>query len=377
MALGALWMAQAGDVKVRTAVAMAPRTGGAGVSELDASGYVVARRQATLSSKVTGRVAEVLIEEGEAVSKGAVIARLDNTNTAAALDLARAQLAHSEADLDAARTAWSDARPIYERHLHQYESRIISAQDFDNAKATYDATEAIVTVKERAVMVSRAALAVAQRNHDDTVVLAPFDGIVTVKAAQAGEIVSPMSAGGGFTRTGICTIVDMDSLEVEVDVSENFINRVQPGQPARITLNAYPSWEIPAEVIATVPTADRAKATVRVRVGFRERDQRVLPEMGARVSFLTDSAETTEAPGQESAEGAAVGTVVPPEAVLLDGDQGFVYVVEGDKVSRRSVVLGARTAEGQTVLSGLPVASRVVTEGLDKLADGMKVSVDE
>ena len=257
----------------------------AGDAALDASGYVVARRQATVSAKITGRVAEVLIEEGQKVSAGDIIARLDDSMTRAALEQARAQLAQALASLEAARIALADARPIYERNVKQHAAGVISTQAFEDARAAYHAVEADLAVKERAVDVARANLAIAERNQEDTIVRAPFDGIVTVKAAQPGEIVSPVSAGGGFTRTGICTIVDMSSLEVEVDVSENFINRVQPGQPAVIRLNAYPDWEIPAEVIAVVPTADRARATVKVRVGFKERDGRILPEMGARVTF--------------------------------------------------------------------------------------------
>lgn len=257
-------------------------------SALDASGYVVARRQATVSAKITGQLTEVLIEEGQRVEAGEVVARLDDSNTRAALDEAEARLAQAQAALSGARTAFEDATPIYSRNREQYEAGVTSAQEHDAAKAAYDAAEADVGVKEQAVAVARAAVALARRNEDDTVVRAPFAGIVTVKAAQAGEIVSPVSAGGGFTRTGVGTIVDMDSLEVEVDVSENFIQRVRPGQPATITLNAYPEWKIPAEVIAIVPTADRAKATVKVRVGFKEKDSRVLPEMGARVSFLAE-----------------------------------------------------------------------------------------
>jgi RND family efflux transporter MFP subunit len=258
-----------------------PQTG-----SLDASGYVVARRQATVSAKLTGRVVEMLIEEGQAVEEGQIIARLDDSTAQAALARAQAERAHAAADLDAARIALADATPIYQRNVRQFDVNLISAQDFDAMKAAYHAVESAFAVKERALEVARTAVVVAERQLEDTLVRAPFDGVVTVKAAQAGEIVSPSSAGGGFTRTGIGTIVDMASLEVEVDVSESFINRVQPGQDATIRLNAYPDVDLDGEVIAVVPTADRARATVKVRVGFRERDERVLPEMGARVSFL-------------------------------------------------------------------------------------------
>ena len=220
---------------------------------------------------------------------GEIIARLDDTNSRAALEKAEAQLAQAEASREAAKVAFDDARRIYTRNAQQHQAGVISAQDFDNARAAFNIAQSEYAVRRKAVDVARAGLAVAQRAQEDTIVRAPFGGVVTVKAAQPGEIVSPISAGGGFTRTGIGTIVDMASLEVEVDVNENFINRVRPGQQATIRLNAYPDWEIPAEVIAVIPTADRAKATVKVRVGFKQRDERVLPEMGARVSFLGDA----------------------------------------------------------------------------------------
>jgi RND family efflux transporter MFP subunit len=258
-------------------------------SALDASGYVVARRQATVSAKTTGRVTELLIEEGQAVRKDEVIARIDDTNTRAALHLARAQVAQAKASFEAAKIALDDARRIFTRNQQQYSAAVISAQDFDNAQMAFNTAQSDYRIREKALEVARYALEVSQRDQEDTVVRAPFAGVITVKAAQPGEIVSPMSAGGGFTRTGIGTIVDMSSLEVEVEVSENFINRVRPGQQATIRLNAYPDWSIPAEVIAVIPTADRAKATVKVRVGFKERDERVLPEMGARVSFLSEA----------------------------------------------------------------------------------------
>ena len=276
------------------AASAAPASGTAtpfanGSSALDASGYVVARRQATVSAKMTGRVTELLIEEGQSVKKDEVIARIDDTNTRAALDQARAQLAQAQASYEASKTALDDARRIYTRNKQQHAAAVISAQDFDNAQATFNAVESQNSINQKMVEVARSGLEVAQRMQEDTVVRAPFAGVVTVKAAQPGEIVSPMSAGGGFTRTGIGTIVDMSSLEVEVDVNENFINRVRPGQKATIRLNAYPDWSIPAKVIAVIPTADRAKATVKVRVGFEERDERVLPEMGARVAFLSEA----------------------------------------------------------------------------------------
>ena len=263
--------------------------GAAASTVLDASGYVVAQRQATVSAKAIGRVVDLRIEDGQHVKAGEIIARLDDTNTRAALLAAEAQLAQAQASLEAARVALADQGPIFERNQKQRAAGVISAQDFDADRATYDAVRSDLNVKQQMVAVARAQVQVAQRNEDDMIVRAPFDGVITVKVAQQGEIVSPMSAGGGFARTGIGTIVDMDSLEVEVDVSENFINRVHANQPATVRLNAYPDWSIPASVIAIVPTADRSKATVMVRVGFKVKDPRILPEMGARVSFLSDA----------------------------------------------------------------------------------------
>ena len=260
-------------------------------SILDASGYVVARRQATVSAKITGKVAAVLIEEGQRVEAGEIIARLDDANARAQVAQAAAQVEQQRANLTAVRVAFDNAGPTFHRTSAQFAAAFVSAQAFDEAKASYDAAKANLDVAVRALAVAEASLAVTQRNLDDTVVRAPFAGIVTVKAAQEGEMVSPISAGGGFTRTGIGTIVDMDSLEVEVDVSESFISRVQAGQPVAITLNAYPDRRIRGRVVAIIPTADRAKATVKVRVGFAERDAGVLPEMGARVAFLRAEAE--------------------------------------------------------------------------------------
>jgi len=345
----------------------------AGASMLDASGYVVARRSATVASKTIGRVVEVAIEEGQRVEKGQVIARLDDSNTGAALAQARAQVQQAEANLKAAKTALDDALPIYQRNERQMSAGVISAQTFDSAKAAYNAAQSDYDVRVRGLDVARAGLAMAARNQDDTVVRAPFSGVVTVKAAQAGEIVSPQSAGGGFTRTGIGTIVDMESLEVEVDVSENFINRVRPRQPATIKLNAYPDWEIPAEVIAVIPTADRSKATVKVRVGFKQKDERVLPEMGARVSFLSvpEKGEPGAAPPP-----AQQAVIVPNEAVQANGDTGAVFVINGNTVERRVVRLGSRTSEGQLVLSGVSPGTHVVVGNLDALTDDAKVYVD-
>ena len=291
------WIAARPDVVPESAPAKAQassvqtpsvQTGTAPVATaaLEASGYVVARRQATVSSKATGRVAEVLIEEGQSVEKGQVIARLDSSGTTAALAEAAARLAQEQANLDAARIAAEDAHPIFRRNEQQYTRGLISSQAFDAARAAWNASRADLAVKARGVDVARAGLLVAERAHDDTIIRAPFSGVVTVKAAQPGEIVSPLSASSGFARTGIGTIVDMESMEVEVDVNESFIALVHPGQDALVRLNAYPDLDIAAETVAVVPAVDRSKATVRVRVRFKQKDPRILPDMGVKVTFL-------------------------------------------------------------------------------------------
>jgi len=251
------------------------------------------------------------------------------------------------------------------------ESHIISQEAFDNAKITYDTALSNANVAREAVRVAQSSLHAAQVDADDTIVRAPFAGVITVKAAQPGEIISPMSAGGGFTRTGIGTIVDMDSLEVEVDVNESFIGRVHADQPAAITLNAYPDWQIPARLIAVIPTADRAKATVKVRVGFAVKDARILPEMGAHVSFL--SAPVTNASGQAQAQ----GVLVPSAAVAAEGERGTVFIIRDDSVEKRAVRLGARRGDSTIVLSGVSAGERLAIGDMNALRDGGKIRVIE
>jgi RND family efflux transporter MFP subunit len=372
----ATWLLLPRGVPVRAAIVEVapPEAAAAGPGTiLDASGYVVARRQATVSSKITGKVVQVYIEEGKRVSRDEIIARLDDTNARAALEQARAASAQAEANLTAAQVAFDNAGPTFKRNQQQLEKAVISQQTFDTAKAAYDAARTGLDVAKRALEVARSAVTFAERNLDDTIVRAPFAGIVTVKAAQEGEMISPISAGGGYTRTGVGTIVDMDSLEIEVDVSENFINRVHPDQAVTARLNAYPDWAIPAHVIAIIPTADRAKATVKVRVGFDARDDRILPEMGVRVAFLdTPSSAPTESASAGSAQRAFV---VPSDAVQASGDTGVVFVLNDDRVERRAVRLGARVGSGQIVLSGLAAGARVAAGDLSQLSDGTRVRV--
>ena len=362
LAFGRAPTVQVALAEVATAPASSPTS-----AVLDASGYVVARRQATVSAKITGKVASVLIEEGQRVERDEIIARLDDANARAVLNQALAQREQARANVMAAQVAFDNATPTYRRNEQQFARAVISAQTLDTAKANFDASRTSLHVAASALEVAEASLALAQRNLDDTVVRAPFGGVVTVKAAQEGEMVSPNSAGGGFTRTGIGTIVDMESLEVEVDVSENFINRVRAGQRVVAKLNAYPDWDIPAHVIAIIPTADRAKATVKVRVGFEATDERILPQMGVRVSFLEE--------GGSGGTSTREVVTVPAEAVQANGDTGSVFVVANGKLERRSVRLGARSDSSQLVLSGLTAGTQVVIGELGQLTDGAKVRV--
>lgn len=359
-------------VPVKVAVARAPTAGGGGgASLLDASGYVVARRKATVSAKTTGKVVAVLIEEGQRVEEGQVLARLDDSNVSARLAQADAQVKQAEAALAAAVAAHENAKPLYARNRQLLESGAVSASTYEQSKTAFDGAVGNLAIARSSLDVARAAQAVAQRDHEDTIVRAPFAGVITAKAAQPGEMVSPAAAAGGLTRTGICTIVDMASLEVQVDVSENFISRVKAGQNATIRLNAYPDLELPGEIIAVIPTADRAKATVQVRVGFKEKDDpRIIPEMGARVSFLADAGT----PAAQTARPA--GVIVPADAVEISGTGGNVYLVRGDKIEKRSVQLGGRSGDGVTVLSGLSAGDKLAIGDFSLLKDGTQIQAE-
>src|ERR1700722_2793980 len=359
-----------GAVRIHTATAQ-PIAGAASQgSILDASGYVVARRQATVASKITARMVELDIEEGDHVKAGQIIAKLDDTNIRAALNQSSAQLDFAKASLAETQVNLANAQRDYERQKSLLQGHFVSQAAVDNSQTTFDGLRAQLATQRSNVDVVAEGMKVAQRNLDDTIVRAPFSGIVTVKAAQPGEMVSPISAGGGFTRTGIGTIVDMDSLEFQVDVNENFINKVRPDQKVSAKLNAYPDWQIPGHVIAVIPTADRSKGTVTVRIALDQKDSRVLPEMGVRVSFLAEPAE-----GADSKP--AVGVNVPISAVQASGETGGVFILRGDIVERRTVRLGASSGDNATVLSGLSAGDRVAIGDFTQLKDGAKVPFEQ
>jgi RND family efflux transporter MFP subunit len=354
---------------VRTAVARAVRQGSGAGSVLDASGYVTARRQATVSAKITGKVTEVTIEEGMRVKEGEVLARLDDTEARAALALARAQLAAARSQLVEIRAVLAQAERDYTRQQELLRRQLVSEQSMDAALAQRDAFRAKLGSTEEGVRVAQESVRVADVQMDNTVIRAPFAGVVVAKSAQPGEMISPISAGGGFTRTGIGTIVDMDSLEIQVDVNESFINLVTAGQPVEATLNAYPDWKIPGSVIAIIPTADRSKATVKVRIALGSKDTRIVPDMGVRVAFQSAAGTKPTAPEP--------GVLVPAEAVRGDAASAVVFVVAGEKVERRSVTLGRTVGPNRQVLSGVRDGERVVLAPPESLKDGDGIRMAE
>jgi RND family efflux transporter MFP subunit len=372
-ALGALlvgagvawWFGGDGPLAVETRPVRPIAAAPAQASVLDASGYITARRLATVSAKVTGRVQSVLIEEGMRVGEGQVLATLDATDARAARDLAVARLEASRSQLVEIRANLANAEREAKRQDDLVARKLASAQAADGARTAVAALRARLASAERDVVVAERALSIADLDLDNTIVRAPFDGVVTVKAAQPGEIISPLSAGGGFTRTGIGTIVDMDSLEIQVDVNENFINRVVPGQPVEATLNAYPDWKIPAEVIAIIPTADRSKATVKVRIALREKDARIVPDMGVRVAFLEER-KADAAPAEPPK-----GVLVPRAALRREGSEDVAYVLADGALARRVVTLGGLSAgDARQVLDGVAAGERVVTAPTTGLANG-------
>lgn len=360
----------ASAVTVELDTARRPPSVAAANSVLDATGYVVARREATVSSKLTGKVAEVLVEEGMRVEEDQVVARLDAATQEAQLDLAKAQVDAAEAALAETQAQLRAARLERDRLRDLAARKLTSASSLDAAEANYDALSARLEAGRENVEVARRNVALAEDALSNMTIRAPFAGMVVSKNAQPGEMISPVSAGGGFTRTGICTIVDMDSLEIEVDVNEAYIQRVRPAQRVSATLDAYPNWQIPAEVIAIVPTADRQKATVRVRIGFLERDERVLRDMGVKVAFLD-----AEAPPEPAGE--AQGVMIAGGAVQEDADGYFVWRVRDGVVEQRRVTIsGSPDRDRVLVTDGVAVGDSVVRSAERPLAPGRKVTTN-
>lgn len=348
--------------------AVTARAAGTQASVLNASGYVTARRRATVSSKVTGKVIEVNVEEGMAVKEGQILARLDDSTPRATLALTQAQLEAAHRAVDENEVRLHEARVTLDRQQRLLKLGVSTAADVDAAQANADSIAArIVALRQQAAVAERQ-VELQKTDLDNTIIRAPFSGIAISKDAQPGEMVSPVSAGGGFTRTGICTIVDMRSLEIEVDVNESYINRVLQKQDVMAVLDAYPDWQIPAHVITTIPAADRQKATVLVRIGFRELDPRILPDMGVKVTFLR--------PADANAQSAAQPvTLAPRSAIRTEGSSSFVFVVRGDVVERRAIQTAGTDGDRIEVRAGLQGGDRVVLAPPDTLRDGAHIVV--
>lgn len=365
---GWIWLGhRAVPVQVAQAVSFSADSDAGAV--LQATGYVTARRQATVSAQITGTLTAVLIEEGDHVVKGQVLARLDDSAYKAALDAAKAQAAAAHALVAQYRAQLAQNSRDAERQASLASRGLVSRDVAEQAHTLVDSMRAQLASQQKQAAAADAQVTEAQVNFDYCVVRAPFTGVITTKDAQVGEIISPFSAGGGFTRTGIGTIVDMDSLEVDVDVNEAYIGRVKPDMPAEAVLDAYPDWRIPAHVIAIVPTADRGKATIKVRVALEHKDARIVPDMGVRVSFLEGKPKVaTQAPQ---------GVLVPVTAIVQRGGHSVVFVVRGGKAWQHTVN-PAKQAYGELRL--LPAAvnagDSVVVSPPAALHDGADVQIE-
>ena len=357
---------------VRTVVVRHTVAGDGQPTVLNASGYVTARLQSTVSSKVTGRITDVLVEEGMAVREGQVLARLDDS-------VERSRLLLSEAQLQAARGALAEmdvrsdeAMLDLGRRERLHEEGIIGQAEFDTARAEADSLRARIANQREQIVVAERQIDLQRTALDDMVIRAPFSGVAISKDAQPGEMISPVSAGGGFTRTGICTLVDMSSLEIEVDVNESYIGRVEPGQRVVAHLDAYPEWDIPASVITTIPAADRQRATVLVRIAFDELgDPRILPDMGVNVAFL-EVGTRVEADDPDTRP----RLWIPSAAVRDEGETQAILLLRGETVERRAVTLGIEDGDDVEVLSGVTPGDRVVVDPPPELAGGDRVMTE-
>jgi len=372
LAVGAIvWYALSGSsaIVVQTATARPMTSASASASVLDATGYVTARRSATVSAQMTGTLTEVLIEEGDHVKEGQVLARLDDTAQKAMLAQAQAQLQSAQATLVQWQAQLGQAKRDWQRAEDMVGRKLVSQQATEQARTQVETLSAQLETQKKQINLAQAGVNAAQVQLGYCTVHAPFSGVVIAKAAQVGEIVSPLSAGGGFTRTGVGTIVDMDSLEVEVDVNEAYIGRVVAGNPVEAVLNAYPDWKIPSHVIAIIPTADRSKATVKVRIAIDKKDDRIVPDMGVRVAFLEQNKTPAQAQQQPR------GVLVPGAAVRKDGDKDIVFVLKDHKAQRSAVSLGGTVGDSRQVLAGVAAGDTVIVDAPPEVKDGATVEV--
>ena len=367
LVLGAIvlwWLKRPAAIEVRTVVAREAAAAGPERTVLNASGYVTARREATVSSKVTGKVTEVLIEEGVKVEANQILARLDDTNLQASLQLARAQADSTRTALEETRVRLKEAEQEWQRQTSLIKGNVSTQADLDHAEAALMALRARLAQQHSDITVAERTVAIWQQQLEDSVIRAPFAGVVTSKNAQPGEMISPMSSGG-FTRTGICTVVDMESLEIEIDVNESYINRVAPGQQVEATLDAYATWKIPCKVIAIIPTADRQKSTVRVRVGFDKLDARILPQMAVKVAFRDTGAVASANSGRS--------VLLPKDTVRnLDG-RDCVFVLHNGRAERRAVTVASTVDNEVTLSAGVSAGETVALDSPIGLTDGAAV----
>jgi HlyD family secretion protein len=335
---------------------------------LNASGYVTPRRRATIAAKITGRVVGVFFDEGTHVSEGQLLATLDDSDFRKALNAAKADYEASKAAIADLEVQLKNARIQLHRAEQLQSAGVQTQEQLDNARTNADSLLAKIALAQSQVTSSEARIQQAQQAVDNCTIRSPYTGIVVSKDAQVGEMVSPNSAGGGFTRTGIATIVDMNSNEIEVDVNESYISRVQDGQPVTAILDAYPDWEIPSRVRTIIPSADRQKATVKVRVSFLKLDPRILPDMGIKVTFL--GAEQKKKPGTDVAT-----FLIPQSAVRDENGKKIVFLVKDDKTERRAVTLGGNRGSDTEVIAGVGAGDTVVVRGPENLRDGQSVAI--
>ncbi len=356
------------DQKPVVEIAVAQQAAAGRQALLNASGYVTPRRRATVASKITGRVTGVFFDEGLHVHIGQILATLDESDAQRALASAVADRNATQAGIADLQVQLQNAE-IELRRARELEAQGVGTQEnLDNATMAANSLKAKIALTKEQVDAAVARIGEAQQNVDNCVIRAPFDGIIVSKDAQVGEMVSPISAGGGFTRTGIATLVDMNSLEIEVDVNEAFIARVLPGQPVVAILDAYPDWQIPAKVRTVIPTADRDKATVKVRVSFLKLDPRILPDMSIKVTFLGDQ------PKEKNGEPAPAATI--PQAAVRDANgQKFVFVVKDGNLERRAVTLAGTSGTDARILAGISAGDTVVVGGPASLHDGQTIEI--
>lgn len=369
--LGGWHLTRAKAVDLHTAVARdaTPSAAGSERTVLNASGYVTARREATVSSKITGKVSIVYVEEGMKINEGQILARLDDTNVSSSLNLALAQMEATKSSLEEIHVRLREAEKDRQRQEVLNTKKIAAQSETDKIEASALALRAKLQQQVAEVAVQQRTIESWRQQYEDTIIRAPFSGIVTSKNAQPGEMISPMSAGGSFTRTGICTVVDMESLEIEIDVNESYINRVSPGQAVEATLDAYPEWKIPCKVIAIIPTADRQKSTVRVRVGFDKLDPRILPEMSVKVGFR----EATPRETSTTAPAANRLVAIPKSALFQDEGRDIVFVVQNGKAERRAVTVGNSSPDEAVLSAGVSPGERVAIERPEGLTEGTRV----